>query len=278
MKTIPKHFLLLCVFVLSLYKGYSQASNFGVNLAGLDFGQTNGLPTLPGVAGKDYFVPTAAELDYYKGKGLMLIRLPFLWERIQPTLGGTLDPTYLSNIDAVVNNASSRGMSVILDMHNYCRYSNGSANVLIGATGGPTVANFQDVWTKIATHYASQSAVWGFDLMNEPHDLGSVSWLTIAQAGITAVRTVDNTHVILVEGDNWSKGNTWTTYNNNLTSLTDPANNIVFEAHQYFDSNQSGVYTNTTVAGNGANSNTGVAYITPFVDWITGNNLKGIVG
>ena len=276
MKHIIQFTLALLLLFSVIPKGYAQSSNFGVNLAGLDFGPT----ILPGVAGSNYFVPTAAELDYYKSKGLSLIRLPFLWERAQPTLGADLDPTYMGYIDGIVAAASSRNMSIILDMHNYGRYPQGGS--VIGSAGGPTVANFQDVWTKLALRYTNEPAVWGFDLMNEPHNLGSVTWYTIAQAGISAIRTADKTHVILVEGDNWSKGNTWAQYNSNLKNLTDPNNNLVFEAHQYFDSDQSGQYlasrNNNTVAGAGANANTGVAYITPFVDWLNANNLKGIVG
>jgi endoglucanase len=275
-----KHIGLSIILLLFIsIQGYSQASSYGVNLAGLDFGPT----ILPGVAGKNYFVPTAAELDYYKSKGLSLIRLPFLWERAQPTLGGALDETYMGYIDGIIAAATARNMSIILDMHNYGRYPQGGA--AIGTTGGPTLANFQDVWAKIALRYTNETAVWGFDLMNEPHNLGSTTWFTIAQAGINAIRTNDETHVILVEGDNWSKGNTWTQYNNNLTALTDPNNNLVFEAHQYFDANQSGTYGTTstirkgqTTAQANANANTGVSYITPFVDWLNTNNLKGIVG
>ena len=276
MKHIIRLTFALLVLLSVLQNSHAQSSNFGVNLAGLDFGPT----ILPGVAGTNYFVPTAAELDYYKSKGLSLIRLPFLWERAQPTLGADLDPTYMGYVDGIVADASSRNMSVILDMHNYGRYPQGGS--VIGSPGGPTVANFQDVWTKLALRYTNEPAVWGFDLMNEPHNLGSVSWYTIAQAGISAIRTTDKTHVILVEGDNWSKGNTWAQYNSNLKNLTDPNNNLVFEAHQYFDSDQSGQYlasrNNNTVVGAGANANTGVAYITPFVDWLNANNLKGMVG
>jgi endoglucanase len=278
MKHIAQFTLALFLLFSVIQKGDAQTTNFGVNLAGLDFGPT----ILPGVAGANYFVPTAAELDYYKSKGLSLIRLPFLWERAQPILGGNLDPTYMGYIDGIIAAASSRNMSIILDMHNYGRYPQQGGNV-IGSTGGPTLANFQDVWTKLALRYTNEPAVWGFDLMNEPHDLGnSITWYAIAQAGITAIRTADQTHVILVEGDNWSKGNTWAQYNSNLKNLTDPNNNLVFEAHQYFDHDQSGQYlaskNNNTVAGAGADANTGVAYITPFVDWLNANNLKGIVG
>jgi aryl-phospho-beta-D-glucosidase BglC (GH1 family) len=58
-----------------------QAALFGVNLAAAEFGNR-----FPGSYGKDYTYPTAEELDYYKRKNLKLIRLPFAWERIQPTL------------------------------------------------------------------------------------------------------------------------------------------------------------------------------------------------
>ena len=52
----------------------------GVNLAGAEFGSN-----VPGVFGTDYTYPTHAEIDYYASKGLGVIRLPFLWERMQRT-------------------------------------------------------------------------------------------------------------------------------------------------------------------------------------------------
>lgn len=56
---------------------------FGVNLSGTEFGETT-----PGKFATDYIYPNAQELDYFKSKGLRLIRLPFRWKRIQTSLGG----------------------------------------------------------------------------------------------------------------------------------------------------------------------------------------------
>ena len=64
----------------------------GVNLAGAEFaspyrndnGQPSGEPN-PGVFGTNYTYPTHAEIDYYAAKGMSVVRLPFLWERIQHT-------------------------------------------------------------------------------------------------------------------------------------------------------------------------------------------------
>ncbi|MFL5728400.1 MAG: glycoside hydrolase family 5 protein, partial [Cytophagaceae bacterium] len=267
-KLIPGQRFYLSLFcqLFLLNTVFSQASHYGVNLAGLEFGSP------PGTYNSTYFKPSAAELDYYNSKGLKLVRLPFLWERVQPTLGGPLDAAYLGYIDNVVSDAKARGMSVILDVHNYGRY-NGN---LIGSAS-VSISNFKDLWARLAQHYASETAVWAFDLMNEPHDM-TTAWNTIAQAAIDTIRIHDNSHFILVEGDNWAKGDTWVTYNDILKNLSDPAHKIIYEAHIYFDSNGSGTYASTSFSTNGATVNTGVTKITPFVNWLNTNNLRGIVG
>jgi len=62
-----------------------STARFGVNLACGEFGST------PGVYNTDYTYPRVAELDYYKSKGLTLIRMPFKWERVQHDVAGSLD-------------------------------------------------------------------------------------------------------------------------------------------------------------------------------------------
>ena len=275
MKHINKCLIILFAILSISVKVHGQNSQFGVVLAGLDFGGTT-------------YVPTAAECQYYSAKGFKLIRVPFLWEKIQPTVGGALDPTYLGYIDQVVAAAATYNMSVMIDMHNYLRYpsdpSTTSTSTLV-TQGGPTQAQFNDVWTKIATHYASNTTIWGYDLMNEPHNLGSANWPAIAQSVVNAIRLVDTKHTIVLEGDHWSQGHLWPTLPNStgLASIVDPNNNLVFEAHQYFDSDESGTYASTSFSGatplGSANTVTsGVTLITPFVQWIKQNNLRGMVG
>lgn len=89
----------------------------GVNLSGAEYGTATA--QRPGVLGTDYVMPSTAELDYYAGKGLNVIRLPFLWERMQPVQDGALNPAYLKQIDQVVAYANSKRMTVDLDLHNY---------------------------------------------------------------------------------------------------------------------------------------------------------------
>ena len=61
----------------------------GVNLSGLEFAPSG----LPGVINDTYIEPTHGEIDYYAAKGMNVIRLPFLWERLQPVQRGPLDRT-----------------------------------------------------------------------------------------------------------------------------------------------------------------------------------------
>ncbi|MEA2525138.1 MAG: endoglucanase [Thermomicrobiales bacterium] len=249
-----------------------------MNLAGAEFGDS----ALPGTYGRDYTYPTASEYDYYASKGLTLIRLPFRWERIQPVLGGPLDATELARLDKQVANARARGMRLILDVHNYGRYRRADASgtlrthVIGAADGTVPVSAFQDLWQRLASHYASESTVWAYGLMNEPHDMGATSWKEIAQAAVDAIREVDGRHTILVSGDCWSGAWTWARCNADLL-LSDPANNLVYEAHQYFDRDGSGRYANSYEA-DGATPTIGADRLRPFADWLAANGVRGFVG
>ncbi|HUA68139.1 MAG TPA: cellulase family glycosylhydrolase, partial [Candidatus Saccharimonadales bacterium] len=126
----------------------------GVNLSGAEFGQT----VLPGTFGINYTYPTNGETAYYQSKGMNFIRLPFRWERLQHTNSATLDPTELSRLNAFVSFATSNGMYVLLDPHNFMRYypvprSNyeTATNGLVGDYAGSTVSNadFSNFWYQV---------------------------------------------------------------------------------------------------------------------------------
>ncbi len=249
-----------------------SSARFGVNLACGEFGAT------PGVYNTDYTYPRVAELDYYKSKGLTLIRMPFKWERIQHDVAGSLDTDLdLMKIKEFVQAAQDRGISVILDMHNYARRKVYDKSFVIGQTDTLTIEHFVDVWVKLANEFKGYSNIYGYDIMNEPHDLGNVSWLKVSQAVINGIRSVDNDTPIIVEGNAWASSGSWPTSSDSLKYLTDPANNIVYQAHCYFDSNASGVYTSSY--GNEVVSDM-IYYIRlkQFVEWLKVNNKRGMIG
>jgi endoglucanase len=234
----------------------------GVNLAGAEFGSN-----VPGVFGTDYTYPTHAEIDYYASKGLGVIRLPFLWERMQRTEFGALDATELGRLTDVVNYATGKGLKIEIEPHDY-GYGFGA---LIGSAQTPNSA-FADFWSKLAQHFESNANVI-FGLMNEPHDQLASDWLGSANAAIAAIRSAGAvSQEILVPGSYWDGAWRWTSTDNAAVvgaGVQDPAHNFAFEVHQYLDSDGSGTHA-------GAISATiGVERLTAITQWAeaTGNHL-----
>ena len=241
-----------------------EATMVGVNLACGEFGKA------PGVYGRDYTYPEEHHFAYCKRKGLLVVRLPLKWERLQRTLMGPLDPTELARLDRVVDHAREHGIRLLLDLHNYARYQ----GKLIGTEEVPNDA-FADLWRKLAAHYKEEDAIFAYGLMNEPHDTQGL-WPAAAQAAIDAVRSVDREHTLVVCGDGWSGAHSWQRINKDLL-LRDPAENLVYEAHQYFDRDSSGTYKQS-YDDSGAFPTIGVHRLKPFAEWLKKHNARGFIG
>ena len=85
-----------------------RGMQIGVNLAGPEFGPPRGR------YGFTYIYPNAAEVDYFVGKDMRLVRLPLHWETLQPVLAGPLDPAELARVRvmAPATETSSEGIRV----------------------------------------------------------------------------------------------------------------------------------------------------------------------
>lgn len=257
-------------------QNFSKVENppqpFGLNMAGADFGKN-----FPGVYNKDYTYPTAANLDYVKSKGFRLIRLPFKWDRIQHQLYGELDKEELKRLRYVVDEAAKRDIQVLFDLHNYGRRYLGETRYRIGE-GGLEIEHLADLWGKIAREFSDYKNIWGYGLMNEPNNmLEKTPWAKIAQASILAIRNYDTKTAIVVGGDSWSSAERWMQYSDNLKNLYDPADNLIFEAHVYFDEDASGTYKKSYEEEK-ANPYKGIERVQPFIKWLRDNNFRGFIG
>jgi endoglucanase len=233
----------------------------GVNLAGADFGPH----TTTSVYGTDYTYPTDQEIDYYASKGLNVIRVPFLWERMQTTLDGPLVPAELARLTSVVDYAASKGMKTIIDPHDYASY----AGNLIGSAAVPDSA-FANFWGQLASSFASNPDVI-FGLMNEPNQQSASDWLVAANDAIAAIRGAGANQEVLVPGSYWDGAWTWNSTDNASvvgTGVEDPDNNYAFDVHQYLDPNGSGTQA-------GVSSVTiGVDRLTSITNWAESHNAK----
>ena len=255
----------------------------GINLAGAEFGGV-----IPGVEGIHYGWPTLDELDYWQSKGIQLIRLPFKWERLQPTLNGVFDSTYLARLDQTVERMGEREMLVILDVHNYAYYG----GQLIGSAGVPMAA-FGDLWGRLAAHFKNNAAVYGYGLMNEPADC---DWAAAAQVAIDAIRQQDTTTRLYIANGypgwaatyTWGEPLQWAEDHMRIGpyELNDPSNLIRWELHVYLDHDASGTYANTyqfeieRTDGPGArvSPTVGIERTLPFVLWLNKYDQIGFIG
>ncbi|HVH41574.1 MAG TPA: glycoside hydrolase family 5 protein [Labilithrix sp.] len=239
----------------------------GINLAGAEFGSA-----LPGAFGTDYTFPTRSEVDYYVGKGMNTFRVGFKWERLQHSANGDLDATYLGRLDAIVTYATSKGATVILNPHNFARYY----GTTVGSSKVPNGV-FADLWKRLAAKYKANAKVM-FNLVNEPHDMGTEQWVGAANAAIAAIRAEGANNAIIVPGNGWTGAHSWTsTYygtpnSKAMLAIEDSKNNHLFEVHQYMDSDSSGG------SGECVSTTVGSERLAAFVKWLRDNKKKGFLG
>jgi endoglucanase len=253
----------------------------GVNLSGAEFGQTS----LPGTYGTHYTYPTAAEVDYYRSKGLNTFRVPIRWERLQRSLNSPLDTTELNRLSTFVNYATSKGAFVIIEPHNFCRYyPQPAANyqtATVGLIGNDVpISAFADFWSRVANVYKTNPKV-AFNLMNEPANMNTDVWVNAANSAIAAIRATGATNQIQVPGNRytgawtWNNSDSWGRSNAAaMLDVVDPLNAMLIEVHQYFDSDGSG--TSASIAGN--NVNIGPTRLAAFTNWARANRKKAFLG
>ncbi len=242
----------------------------GVNISGAEFGSG----VVPGTYGSNYFYPTNAMLDWYAAKGFTWFRFPFLWGRLQRTLFGAFDSVEQGRLDAVVDYVTNTlGIHILLDPHNYASYNNGTVSGQIGIGSGKTDPRaFYDFWERLANRYGDNPKVH-FGLMNEPTgSISSFEWRAYAQGAVNAIRARTNkTNIITVPGVHWTGAADWLTYNDaSFRDFKDPANNFIFEVHQYLDSDSSGT-SGVCVVNSGHR-------LDNFIAWCREWGHKGMVG
>lgn len=191
-----------------------------------------------------------------------------MMERITPPssggITGPLNNAYISGLDTIINYITNKGAYAVIDPHNYGRYN--------GAIITDTNA-FKTWWTNIANRYKGNSRVI-FDTNNEYHDMDQSLVVRLNQAAIDGIRSTGAENTIFVEGNAWTGAWSWVSSNNGATmiSLSDPLDKLVFEMHQYLDSDSSGTSA-TCVSATILKER-----ITAATNWCQQNGKKCILG
>ena len=240
----------------------------GVSLAGAEFGEQQ----IPGTYGQHYAYPSVASSAYFQARGMNLVRLPFLWERLQPALDKPFDAAELARLHAFVGGATANGLQVLLDPHNYARWHGD----LIGSDKVPVPA-FADFWRRLALEFKDNPRVL-FGLMNEPHTMPTEAWVGAANAALVAIRATGAHNVASVPGNAWTGAHSWfedwygTPNATAMLQVVDPADRMLVEVHQYLDADSSG-------RGDACVSATiGVERLARFTAWLQQHHRRALLG
>ncbi|KAI7781234.1 cellulase [Diaporthe eres] len=266
---------------------HGKAEFVGMNICGFDFGcNQKGFCDLSKIDAPLTNVPpaytdpddplnngTAQMVHFATADNFNVFRLPVSWQYlVNNDLGGPLDPTTFGYYDQLVRGCLSTGAYCMIDLHNYARWD----GKRIGEDDGPSVAQFADLWGKVAANYKHDDRVW-FGTMNEPYDLPSLpSWKDAVQAAVTAIREAGAaTQFISLPGRGHqspgyliAKGD-----GDILKQVTNPDGtvaNLVFDVHLYLDADGSGTSRKCVTSGVEANW-------APLAEWLRENGRQAIV-
>lgn len=157
---------------------------------------------------------TERDIELIAASGFDHVRLPINSRAVQADDGNPIEAGY-ALIDRLIGWCRRHGLWVLLDLH--------------GAPGGQTGTNIDDsprglpelfmtpryreltidLWRELATRYADETVVLGYDLLNEPlpnewqHKLAD-ELVALYQDLTAVVREVDRDHLIMYEGSHWA--------------------------------------------------------------------------
>jgi|GEM_PF-633154 len=171
-----------------------------------------------------------------KNTGFDHVRIPIRWStRALYDAPYTLDASFFDRVDWAINNALTRGMKAVIDMHHYHELFGTEpedspvypSDVVLGPENNKD--RFLAMWIQIADHYKDYPADLYFEILNEPNtDLTPALWNEYLLEAYNIIRSSNPTRKIIIGTANW--GGLW-----GLNDLEIPANdpNIIVTFHYY---------------------------------------------
>ncbi|MFT3965872.1 MAG: glycoside hydrolase family 5 protein [Sphingobium sp.] len=238
----------------------------GVNIAGGEFNSGR----KPGVYGKDYIYPDNRIARPFIEQGMAVVRVPVLWERLQPIPEQPLSTLEMRRLDKSFE-ALAGFRYIIIDIHNYGKLQGRRLDQI--DKGKDYLA---DLWSRLAAKYKDDPRIV-FGLMNEPNGISAADWRAIAEHSTQAIRKTGARNLILVPGTNWSGAHSWTSGGERsnaaaFRNFKDPARNFAFEMHQYLDADSAGMKMNCQAP------ETVQPRMAAATRWLRDNGYRGFLG
>lgn len=187
---------------------------------------------------------TEEDFKTVKELGLNVVRVPFTYMNVYHHLSDegellhpdefTLREDPFERLDFALEMCKKYGLYLILDMHGAVGSQNGSdhsgdtsrTNLYAGTELGEAYREkTAELWALVAEHFAGESNVAGYDLLNEPTRASGATQWDYYDVLYKAVREADPDHMIFIEAT-WEPGD--------LPAPEDYGwENVVYEYHHY---------------------------------------------
>jgi len=132
--------------------------------------------------------------------GFTSVRIPIRWSAHAATEAPyAIEPAFFERIDWAVEQALSRGLLAVINMHHYEEMF----------TDPQTERDrFLALWRQIAEHYQNYPPELLFEILNEPHDPITPSlWNALLAEALAVIRETNPTRAVVVGPVNWNNVN-----------------------------------------------------------------------
>jgi endoglucanase len=138
--------------------------------------------------------------DLVKAGGFQSIRLPVKWSaHAQKQPPYTIDEAFLKRVDWAVENATKRGLVIVVNMHHYEELMNAPIEHR---------PRFAALWRQIANRYKDAPGTVLFELCNEPNGMPASLWNQILLEGLAEVRKTNPGRNVIIGGVDWNSVST----------------------------------------------------------------------
>jgi aryl-phospho-beta-D-glucosidase BglC (GH1 family) len=153
---------------------------------------------------------TEADIKSISEMGLNVVRIPVNADALQmsfESFGGKIYGWEI--LDNVIAWCKKYHVYAIIDMHGA---PGGQSSYFIADPDKPNLwkdpnkrIQTINLWQQIATRYANETIIAGYDLLNEPVPVPKDSLVTLYERIIAAIRKVDQNHLLILEGANFAR-------------------------------------------------------------------------
>jgi len=132
-----------------------------------------------------------------KDAGFDSVRIPIQWSaHAEPDPPYTIDPAFFARVDWAIDQALSRGLTTVIDVHHYAEMDEdpvSNAPRLVG------------LWRQIAGRYQNRPSRLFFELFNEPqNNFSDRQWNDAIPGLMQAIRETNPTRMVIIGPGYWN--------------------------------------------------------------------------